>query len=131
MGCSCQRVSILCMSLLTQSDMYHSELEVKVVNLDDMTRVQYLREQQKPVKHLSYDPSGRMLTVSCTDGVVYVYSMDSSEPELLKKVDGITRRLESEDQASAAAVWHPDGRAFASATATKGLLKPFQAESLS
>lgn len=84
--------------------------------------MQYLREQQKPVKHLSYDPSGRMLTVSCTDGVIYIYSMDSSEPELIKKVDGITRRLESDDQASAAVAWHPDGRAFASATATKGRL---------
>jgi chromosome transmission fidelity protein 4 len=82
--------------------------------------VQYLREQQKPVKHLSYDPSGRMLTVSCTDGVIYIYSMDRSEPELIKKIDGITKRLDSEDQASSAAVWHPDGRAFASATATKG-----------
>jgi chromosome transmission fidelity protein 4 len=122
MGCSSKRVSILsrAVSLPDRSDTFSSELEVKVVNIDDMTRVQYLREQQKPVKHLSYDPSGRMLTVSCTDGVIYVYSMDGSEPELMKKVDGITRRLESEDQASAAVVWHPDGRAFASATATKG-----------
>lgn len=94
---------------------------MKIINIKDMTRVQYLREQQKPVKHLSYDPSGRQLTLSCTDGVIYVYSVDGPEPELVRKVDGIVRRVESEDQASSAVVWHPDGRAFASATATRGV----------
>lgn len=98
----------------------HSGLEVKVVSIKDMTRVRYLREQQKPVKHLSFDPSGRLITVSCTDGVVYVYSMDTEEAELTRQVDGVVRRLETEDQASAAVVWHPDGRAFAAATATRG-----------
>lgn len=97
-----------------------SELEVKLVDINDMTRVQYLREQEKPVKHISFDPSGRMITVSCTDGVIYVYAIDGPVPELTKKVDGIVRRLETEDQASAAVVWHPDGRAFAAPTATEG-----------
>ena len=90
------------------------------MNVNDITRVRYLREQQKPVKHLSFDPSGRLLTVSCTDGVVYVYAMDDEEPEVTKKLDGVIKRLETENQASAAVVWHPDGRAFAAATATRG-----------
>jgi len=62
-----------------------------------------------------------MFTVTCTDGVIYVYSMDGPVPELTKKVDGIVKRLESEDQASAAVAWHPDGRAFAAPTVTKGV----------
>jgi len=99
-----------------------SDLEVKLVDVNDMTRVQYLREQEKPVKHISFHPNGRLLTVSCTDGVIYVYSIDGPVPELTKKIDGIVKRLESEEQASAEVAWHPDGRAFAAPTATKGEL---------
>lgn len=100
--------------------MDHSELVVKVVNVEDMTRVLYLRDQPKPVKHVSFDPSGTLLAVSCTDGVVYVYSMTSDQPELVKKVEGLIRTLEPEDQASSKLDWHPDGRAFAAPTATRG-----------
>jgi len=97
-----------------------SELVVKIVNVDDMTRVRYLREQSKPVKHLSFDPSGRLLTVSCTDGVIYVYNLEDEEPKLVRTLDGIIRSLESDDQASSVVAWHPDGRAFIAPTATRG-----------
>jgi len=97
-----------------------SELVVKIVNVEDMTRVRYLREQIKPVKHLSFDPSGRLLTVSCTDGVIYVYNLEDEEPKLVRKLDGIIRALESEDLASSVVAWHPDGRAFIAPNATRG-----------
>jgi len=98
-----------------------SELVVKVVNTTDMTRVLYLRDQPKPVKHVSFDCSGTHLAVSCTDGILYMYSLSSEEPQLVKKVDGLIRTLEAEDQGSSKIAWHPDGRAFAAATATRGL----------
>lgn len=85
-----------------------------------MTQVRYLREQSKPVKHISFDPSGRLLTASCTDGVIYVYNMEDQEPVLAKKIDGLVRGLESDDTASSVVAWHPDGRAFAVPTATRG-----------
>jgi chromosome transmission fidelity protein 4 len=47
--------------------------------------------------------------------------MDSDEPTLYRIVDGIIRRLEVEDEATSACVWHPDGRAFACATATRDI----------
>lgn len=86
-----------------------------------MTRVRHLRDQTKPAKHVSFDASGTLLTVSCTDGVVYTYAMASEEPELVKRVDGLIRALDTEDQATSRVAWHPDGRAFAAATATRGL----------
>lgn len=96
-----------------------SELTVKVVNVDDMTNVKYLREQTKGSKHVSFDPSGRFIAVSCTDGVLYIYSIAADEPELVRKIDGAIRRLEPEDEATTRVVWHPDGTAFATAQASR------------
>ena len=94
---------------------------MKIVNIEDMTKVKYLREQTKGAKHVTFDPSGRYIAISCTDGVLYVYSTVSDEPELLRKLDGVIRRLEPEDEATARAVWHPDGTAFAVAEATRDI----------
>lgn len=82
----------------------------------------YLRDQLRPVKNVSFDPSGSLLAVSCTDGVVYVYSLSSEEPQLVKRVDGLISLLESESEASAEVSWHPDGRAFGAPNALNGKL---------
>ena len=98
-----------------------SELEVKVVNRHDMERIVILQEHSKPVKHLTYDPTGTYLAASCTDGIIYIYSMKSDEPTLFRTIDGIIRRLETDADATSRCVWHPDGRAFACATATRDI----------
>ncbi|KAK0934035.1 DNA polymerase alpha accessory factor Mcl1 [Friedmanniomyces endolithicus] len=95
------------------------ELEVKVVNTGDMTRIMHLRDQSRPVKHVSFDVSGSTLAVSCTDGIVYMYSLNSEQPQLIKRVDGLIKTLETDAEASAKVAWHPDGRAFAAPTATR------------
>ncbi|KAJ5189761.1 Dihydroxy-acid/6-phosphogluconate dehydratase [Penicillium cf. griseofulvum] len=97
------------------------ELTVKIVKVDDMTQVKYLREQSKGTKHVTFDPSGRYATVSGTDGILYIYSMHEEEPELVRKLDGVIRRLEPDAEATSRAVWHPDGTAFASADATRDI----------
>lgn len=86
-----------------------------------MTRVLYLREQSRPVKHVSFDVSGTTLAISCTDGLVYMYSLSSEQPQLLKRIDGLIKTLETDAEASAQVAWHPDGRAFAVPTSTKDL----------
>ncbi|KAF2261619.1 WD40 repeat-like protein [Lojkania enalia] len=95
------------------------DLTVKVVNTRDMMQIQYLRDQPGPVKHVAFDNSGSRLTVSCTDGNIYVYSLSSEEPSMIKKVDGMIKRLESDAEASSKVLWHPDGRAFATPTPTR------------
>ena len=96
-----------------------SELEIKIVDTRDMTNVLYIRDLPKPPKHLSFHPSGSYLAVSCSDGIVYVYSISTEEPILTKRFDGLIRRLEAEDERSSRAIWHPDGRAFAIPTPTR------------
>ena len=101
------------------ADMIRSELEVKVVNTSDM-RVRYLRDQLRPVKHVSFDHSGSLLAVACTDAVVYIYSLSSEEPQLIKRLDGLIQPFENDAEASAKVLWHPDGQALAAPTALKG-----------
>ena len=97
------------------------ELVVKVVRTNDTSSVMYLREQLKPVKHLSFDSSSKYIALSCTDGLVYFYSLTADEPELVHKVDGLIRTVETDDEVSSKVTWHPDGRAFAAPTATKDI----------
>ena len=95
------------------------ELEVKIIDTRDMLNVLYVRDLPKPPKHLSFHPNGSHLAISCTDGIVYVYSMSTEEPRLVNKFDGMIRRLETEDEKSSKVIWYPDGRAFAAPTATR------------
>ncbi|TKA68974.1 hypothetical protein B0A49_06456 [Cryomyces minteri] len=97
------------------------ELVVKVVNTKDMSLVIYLRDQTRPVKHVSFDQSGSHLAASCTDGQVYIYSLSSEQPKLVKKIDGLVKSLETDSEASSRLIWHPDGRAFAAPTPTRGM----------
>ncbi|MCJ1224222.1 hypothetical protein MMC12_000866 [Toensbergia leucococca] len=97
------------------------ELTVKLVDTRDNLRVLCLREQPKPTKHLSFHPSGSYLAVSCTDGIVYIYSLSTEEPELVRKVDGLIRSLEADVETTSRAIWHPDGRAFGAPTATRDI----------
>jgi chromosome transmission fidelity protein 4 len=118
MGRSCQRVSVCSLKRMKLTG--NSELTVKIVNIPNMDQVIRLREQKKPVKHLSYDPSGTHLAVSCSDGLVYLYLLTTETPLLVKTIDGLIRGLETDVEASSEIAWHPDGRAFAAATATRG-----------
>ncbi|KAJ9604555.1 DNA polymerase alpha accessory factor Mcl1 [Cladophialophora chaetospira] len=96
------------------------ELEIKVINRNDIEQIAILRDHPKPIKHLSYDPSGKYLAASCTNGVIYIYDM-TSEPTIYRTVDGVISRLETAESATSRCVWHPDGRAFACATATRDI----------
>jgi len=98
-----------------------SELVVKMVNTQDMTRVLYLREQSRPVKSVTFDQSGSHVAVSCSDGIVYVYSVTYEEPKLVRRIDGLIKMLETDSESSAKVIWHPDGRALATPTATRSV----------
>ncbi|KAK8039752.1 chromatin-binding protein CTF4 [Apiospora rasikravindrae] len=95
------------------------ELTVKVVRTDDNSEVRHLKEHNKPTKHLAFDNKGSTVTLACTDGILYVYSLTADEPELIKKVDGVIGALDTDSELSSMVAWHPDGRAFAVPTPTR------------
>ncbi|KAH8593360.1 chromosome segregation protein-like protein [Bisporella sp. PMI_857] len=97
------------------------ELVVKIVDTSDTSSVMYLRDLPKPIKHLSFDPSGKYIALSGTNGIVYIYSLVNNEPELMREVDGLIRSVEADSETSSKIVWHPDGRAFAAPTATRDI----------
>ncbi|KAK6955364.1 hypothetical protein Daesc_002999 [Daldinia eschscholtzii] len=97
------------------------ELTVKLVRTDDNSQIRHLKEHNKPTKHLAFDTKGSTVTLACTDGIVYVYSISSDEPELIRKVDGVIGVLDTESDVSSKIVWHPDGRAFAVPTPTRDI----------
>lgn len=97
------------------------ELTVKLVRTDDNTEIRHLNEHNKPTKHLAFDPKGNTIALSCTDGIVYVYSLSSDQPELIRRVDGIIGALDAESEISSQVAWHPDGRAFAVPTPTRDI----------
>ncbi|EHL02377.1 putative Minichromosome loss protein 1 [Glarea lozoyensis 74030] len=97
------------------------ELVVKIVKTSDINTVLFLREQLKPVKHLSFDPSGKHIALSCTDGKAYFYALINDEPELIRTIDGLIRTADTDSEVNTKIVWHPDGRAFAAATATRDI----------
>ncbi|KAL6705386.1 DNA polymerase alpha accessory factor Mcl1 [Coniothyrium glycines] len=95
------------------------ELVVSLVNIKDMTKIRILRDQPRAVKHVSFDKTGSRLAVSCTDGNIYMYTLDGDEPEMVQKVEGMIKSLEADAESSSRVSWHPDGRAFASPTAMR------------
>lgn len=97
------------------------ELTVKIVNTQDISQVLHLREHGRPARHVSFDPKANVVALSGTDGIVYVYSLTSDQPELIRKVDGIIGALDTDSTASSKVVWHPDGRAFAVPTPTRDI----------
>ncbi|GKU03456.1 chromosome transmission fidelity protein 4 [Fusarium langsethiae] len=89
------------------------ELSVKIVNTKDISQVKHLREHARAVRSVSFDPQGRLVALSGTDGIVYVYSLTAEEPELIRKVDGVIGAVDADSEKSTRVAWHPDGRAFA------------------
>ncbi|PWW74830.1 WD40 repeat-like protein [Tuber magnatum] len=98
------------------------ETVVKVVNVEDNRKIMNLRSQPQSVKHVAFHPTGNYLAVSCVDGVIYIYSLSTEEPELVKKVDGIIKAVDAESEVCSKAAWHPDGRAFAAQTPTRDII---------
>ena len=98
------------------------EIEVKLVNRADMEQITILKDQPKPVKHLTMNPAGTLLAVSCIDGIIYLYDLQLPQPTVCRTIDGVIQRLETPDYATSKCVWHPDGRAFACATATRDVV---------
>ncbi|RMZ77947.1 hypothetical protein DV738_g4177, partial [Chaetothyriales sp. CBS 135597] len=100
------------------------EVEVKLINRHNIEEVVTLKEHPKPIKHLTFDPLGKYLACSCTNGIIYIYELHNASnpsPTLFRTIDGVIKRLETAMLATSRCVWHPDGRTFACATAARDI----------
>lgn len=94
---------------------------MKIVNVETGDVI-YARDHSKPVKHVSWCPTGELLlTLSCTDGSIYAYEVRDKEAFLVKKLPAIINALETDADQTTRAVWHPDGKAFAVSLPIRGL----------
>ncbi|CCJ31239.1 unnamed protein product [Pneumocystis jirovecii] len=89
------------------------EMRVKVVNTTDYLRILHLSGFSKPAKHVSFDPSSKFVSVSCTDGIVYIFSFTSEEPSLIHTMDHVIPICDSDSEVCSKVIWHPDSESFA------------------
>ncbi|KAG5438186.1 hypothetical protein PCANB_003037 [Pneumocystis canis] len=89
------------------------EIRVKVVHTTNYLHTFYLSGFSKAAKHVSFDSSGKFISVSCTDGIIYIFSFTNEEPSLVHKMDGIIPISESDSEICLRATWHPDAGSFA------------------
>ncbi|KAI0320775.1 WD40 repeat-like protein [Amylostereum chailletii] len=98
------------------------ELSVKIVDLEDVTKVLVLDGYKDCVRRVTWDPSGSLVTTSGADGGVFVWDVTQEEPRKVKSIEGIIPAVK--DKASrefvydCSAVWHPGGQYFVVATRT-------------
>ncbi len=92
------------------------QLTVRVINIADNKKTITLDKHLKEAKHVSWSPDSTHLAVSCTDGVIYVYSISGDVITLATRIDGVIRRLDPDSTISSKVAWHPDGTAFAAPT---------------
>ncbi|RKF71656.1 Minichromosome loss protein 1 [Golovinomyces cichoracearum] len=97
------------------------EILVKIIKTNDAGSVITLREHPKPAKYISFDPTGNFIALSCTDGLVYIYCLSDGAPDLVRRIDGLIRAVDTEDEICTKVIWCPDGRAFAAPTASRDI----------
>ncbi|OCF45863.1 chromosome transmission fidelity protein 4 [Kwoniella heveanensis CBS 569] len=94
------------------------DLLVKIVNVQDTTRVSLLSDNNKSVRSATWDPSGKYLTTASCDGKLKIYDTSGSTPICLKIMEGIIASSESDSTTACYAQWHPAGNYFAVPTRT-------------
>jgi len=52
--------------------------------------------------------------------MIYMYSLSSEQPQLIKRIDGMIGMIQADSETSIRVAWHPDGRAWAVPTQTRG-----------
>lgn len=104
--------------LFIHTDYFISESELKIVNVEDITKVISVQKfHTSGIKHVSYHPSDILISTSDVEGVLRFLAIprqESSSVDLTQKVDGIIPKLRGDDAyASSKIAWHKSGQYFA------------------
>ncbi|KAK4685805.1 chromosome transmission fidelity protein 4, partial [Tremellales sp. Uapishka_1] len=98
------------------------DLLVKIVHVNDTSRVALLSDNTKSARSATWDPSGKYLTTVSCDGKLKIYDTTASTPLCLKIMDGVVASSESDSTTSCYAAWHPSGNFFVVPTRTNDIV---------
>lgn len=97
------------------------DLDVKIIDLDDITKVQTLTGHKNGVRKATWHPSSSFLTTCGQDGRILVWDTSGDNAILVKTIDGLVPYADPEASSfsnDCSAVWHPSGKVFFVATRT-------------
>lgn len=99
------------------------ETRVKVVDVKDMSKVfEISHPKAKSIRHVSFHPSGNLLAITDSAGVIRMYSMSSVPPVVLEELNGLVQPVaELDSDISTRVAWHPDGKSFAVPTVERDI----------
>lgn len=97
---------------------------MKLVNVYDMMQVKELSAAlAKSIKHVSFHPSGNLISTVDTNGAIRIYSLSTEEPAIIETLSSIVPIVHSpESPLSCKVAWHPDGGSFAAPSATRDVV---------
>ncbi|PIL34239.1 hypothetical protein GSI_03950 [Ganoderma sinense ZZ0214-1] len=102
------------------------EPHVKLIDLDDITKISVLKGHTKAVRKATWHPSGSILTTCGADGKIIAWDVSGSEPKEEKVIDGVIPAVADSESAEfghdCSALWHTSGQYFFVATRTHEII---------
>ncbi|KAI0695530.1 WD40-repeat-containing domain protein, partial [Cytidiella melzeri] len=96
------------------------EPSIKVIDLEDTTKMMVLRGHSKAVRRVTWHPSGALLTSCGADGNIIVWDVSEEEPKEVEVIQGTLPAVPDPEspewQHDCSAVWHTSGEHFYVAT---------------
>ncbi|KAH7923714.1 WD40 repeat-like protein [Leucogyrophana mollusca] len=98
------------------------ELSVKLIDLEEVTKVTTLSAHKRGVRKVTWHPSGSLLTTSGSDGSIIVWDVSEDEAKVEKTIEGVIPAVADTQSPEflhdCSAVWHTSGQYFFAASRT-------------
>ncbi|KAL6310466.1 hypothetical protein BKA93DRAFT_814193 [Sparassis latifolia] len=96
------------------------EPTVKLIDLEDTTKIVVLKGHTKAVRRATWHPSGSLLTTCGAEGKIIVWDVSEDEPKEEKVIEGVIPAVANSESPEFAhdcsAIWHTSGQYFFAAT---------------
>ncbi|PVF93312.1 hypothetical protein CPB86DRAFT_768026 [Serendipita vermifera] len=101
------------------------DLEVKIISINDITKVRTLTGHKNGVRKATWHPSSSYLSTSGQDGRIIVWDLTNDTPVIAKTIEGMIPYSDPEANNfshDCSAIWHPNGKHFYIATRTHEII---------
>ncbi|KAI9017336.1 WD40-repeat-containing domain protein [Gaertneriomyces semiglobifer] len=89
------------------------ELDIKLVDIDEITNIKTLKGHTRGLKSLAFDPVGDFLVSTGSDGDVNIWDLRQDQPKIARVLRGIIPISDIESREYCRMAWHPSGSHFA------------------